>query len=116
MAVVSNTISVAANSSSSNQLAGVPEGLLLTPAEISVTANHSGAARGDIVAHYFSGVSAKLGSTGSPVNVAATAGNIDPRTDTLLRRVAVIGQQSLVFKNTTSGALTVNWSYEIHED
>ena len=112
----SGTISVAAGARSANQLLGLPSGMLVGPAEISVVANHPGAAASDIRTHYMSGVQAVTGANGALTNVAATAGVLDPRFDTVLAREPVIGNQSLIFENTTAGALVVSWKVVVHED
>lgn len=114
--IVSDAVAVAAGATSANVLANNPaESILMTPRQISLRANHAGAARTDIRTFYSRGITPLTGMDGSPTNVAAVAGQLDPRTDTLLSRTVVVGPQSLRFRNTTAAPIVVQFEYELHE-
>lgn len=106
---ISGTTAIGAGGRSGNVLAGFPESLLLAATYVSVIAI------ADVVgvtADYRRGVTPLLGVDGSEVNVLATLATLDRRIDTIIDRVAAVGQQSLYF-TATGGAANVRWTYEI---
>ena len=109
--------SVGANATSANLLAGLPEGIIFPPgAYISLEAAvANGSTPGDITCQYYTGRQPLLGKDGAVVNVMAYAGQVDPAADTLLDRVAAVGQQGLYFTNSSAGAIDVTWVYTIWE-
>lgn len=106
---ISGTTAVGAGARSANVLAGFPESLLLSPTYVSVVtiADVTG-----VTADYRRGVTPLLGVDGQEVNLLATLATLDKRVDTIVDRVAAIGQQSLYF-TATGAAANVRWTYEI---
>lgn len=108
---VSGTVSVAANSTSANVLLGSPLAIIPSPTLLSLYGVQAGAARGDIRATFMSGLTTH--TFDGPVNKAITAGSVRDPEDRILKAEVVQGQLSLTFRNTTAGALVVDWDVDV---
>ena len=107
---VSDTISVAANTTTPNLLLGQPEGTLMTRTAVRVLANASATG---IRCHYSRGITPLTGQNGAPVNVGTGLAPSAQNGDVIVGPTICQGQQVLRFENTTAGAITITYRYEI---
>lgn len=112
MQVMGGTISVAANATSANVLAGEAAALLTGPTLAKVTGvSPAGTAAGGITMEFTSGITRHC--RGIPVNPASATGVIRDPDDFKLRSVVVSGLLDLRFTNTTAGAIVVTWEAQV---